>query len=103
MTKPGPGKFENNPSQEASEILYQHALDGSHDDIGDSEFFGWYVLILGSTLEALETTVCPDYGYICVEDSRGFFTYLPYSNSHEIMEAWGNIQHKWNEVMIGAD
>lgn len=95
MTRPGPGKFEGNPSLEASEILYQHVLDNSHDNVGEQDTFGFYTLIMQHSLTGTERTVCDAAAYICEDDSQGFFTYTPYSDVQEAVRVWGNLLNEW--------
>ena len=99
MTKPGPGKFEHNNSLEESEILYKHSLDGSHEYFGETEnYFGWNILILGDTLTELEKTVCTFEGYICREDSYGFFYVIPFSKASEAVRQFEAIQEEYYEL-----
>lgn len=95
MTKPGAGKFQYNESQEESEILYQHSLDNSHPNFGDSNTFGWFSLIVQEALTETEKTVCGHAAYICEENSQGFFIITPYESPVEAMRVYSDLESEW--------
>jgi hypothetical protein len=98
MTKPGPGKFQANDSLEASKILYEHSLDGSHDSCGDSSYGpGWYCLVIGDALTAQEKTVCDAAAYICEETPEGFFVYYAFESGVEALLKFEEIQKECAE------
>jgi hypothetical protein len=96
MTKPGPGKFEMNDSLEESEILYDHFLDASHPELGDSGTgFGYWCYIESDTFTPLEKTVCQYPVYICVETEYGFFVVTPYNSLREARDNWAKLESEW--------
>jgi hypothetical protein len=83
------GKFEGNDDQDLGEALYEITLDGNcDDDLGESESFGWYGLILEY-----------DNGksYIVSEDSQGFFDYQEYETTDAAKKHWAKIQDAYDE------
>jgi hypothetical protein len=97
MTKPGPGKFEFNESQEESEILYEHSLDGCHLNFGESDYLGWYVLINTTDFTDEEKELCAYASYICKEDSQGFFTIIPYDTTTRAFAAFNLIEKAYEK------
>lgn len=98
MTKPGPGKFEFNYSLEESEILYEHSLDGSHPELGESEFFGWYVFIDTTEFKEEEKIHIRYNYYICYEDSQGFFhVAYGYEKEQPARNNWKQFERDWVE------
>lgn len=84
MTKPGPGKFEANESEEIAEALYDLTL-GSwfNEQYGDVEHGGWYALFINVTPTGGHTS-----NYIVEEDNNGFFTYQEYASEEEAYARW---------------
>lgn len=102
MTRPGPGKFEGNSSQEASELIYAWVQNGLVDDqCGDSDV-GWhgflYIADGDEAYNALreaeaDLVTSPELGIVVHEDSNGFFTYEVFESSEAariVFDEWRN-------------
>lgn len=91
MTKPGPGKFEANESEEIAEALYSLCGESFfNEQYGDVEHGGWY---------ALFTHVTPIGGhtrsYIVEEDNNGFFTYEEFIDEDEAIVAFNTMSDQY--------
>lgn len=96
LTKPGPGKFEGNPSLEASEILLEHTLDGVHETLGEAHagWLGAFTLIRGEAISEKDKAILPDAAYICEEDGYGFFAYKAFASLHQALIVWNDLEQK---------
>lgn len=99
MTKPGPGKFQANRSLEESQILYEHSLDGSHPDFGESDGFGWFIFIDTEGFTGLEKSVCTSPAYICREDSQGFFEVAWFNSVEDAHTEWARLEAEYNDYI----
>ena len=99
MTRPGPGKFEGNESLEESELLYGHSLDGTHDTFGESDLFGFYILIIREYLPHSDQTRLSYPAYICKEDEHGFFSVIPYSDPKEAEAMFLKWAQEWDSLI----
>lgn len=63
-----PGKYEGNEDQELARRLWNRSLDGSFDSFGESEYYGFHVLV--------DDDETYEEWYILVEDSDGFVTII---------------------------
>lgn len=102
MTRPGPGKFEGNPSLEISEALYAIVGNGGHDDeIGDVQSFGWHALITEFDPYDEDGNFLWDAkpAYIVLEDSNGFFSYQEFDLNTLARRAWKDITQEFLALM----
>lgn len=91
MTRPGPGKFEGNLSEAASEVIYAWVQNGLVDDqVGSVDGLGWHGFIYiaegdqayDQLREAdADLVTSPELGILVHEDSNGFFTYEVFESS----------------------
>ena len=101
--RPGPGKFEGNPSRTISEVLHDWTLDGSIDaELGDVEGFGWYGLIV--EISPKDTVICALWGksFIVHEDNQGFFDYTEYETEKTAREDWEALESDYDDY-LGAE
>lgn len=82
---PYPGKFEGNESQLMAQAVYQASLDGTDEELGDVDNFGWYGLVKGKR-----------YSFILSEDSQGFVT-VNYGTHAEMKAQWDKIEKAYDE------
>lgn len=95
MTKPGPGKFEGNKSEEVAESLYDMSSDPD-EEYGTVQGFGWYGLIKrDSSLPVINWPENNIAAYIVKEDSQGFFTYTGYEKLGDALSDWLKIEQEY--------
>ena len=70
---------------EITEKLYELSLDGTSEELGNVQDFGWYGLLLNTGIENAEYA-------ILYEDSNGFVYSYIYQSENAIMEEWESLQ-----------
>jgi len=100
----GPGKFEGEGN--LGEWLYQQTMDGSNDELGDVEGFGWYGLLLFSKPVLVREDGEDAYTFqaaICSEGNTGFFSAETYDTEEEANDVWAKIEAEYAEFEGASD
>lgn len=107
MTRPGPGKFQNNESLEIAEALYS-MLGEENDSYGDSSSgLGWYGLF--TDIDVLVDGVSSPYpegmqaNYIVEEDTNGFFTYEGFDSVDATKEKFAKMKQAQEDEDFTVD
>lgn len=107
----GPGKF--NTMVDA--LVHAMTLDGTCDELGDVQDFGWYGKVTGLTVEELEKTakeqgeepltaeektdLAKTVGAIVFENNSGFVEVTYYDDAAKLDEAWAKLESEYEEFM----
>jgi hypothetical protein len=79
------GKFEGNSSQLLAETVYNVTMNGTGEELGEVDGFGFYAFVKGKR-----------YGFIMNEDSQGFVS-VDYYPLKEARERWAKIEAEYEE------
>ena len=102
--KRGPGKFDDN----IDEWTYQQSLDGTCEELGDTDSFGHYSLIEFTPEDSKALSeildehgdkffVTPPVAAIVCADSQGFIAVTYYDVMQIAAETWGSISDDWDK------
>lgn len=100
----GPGKF----NTILDSYVYSMSLDGTDEELGESDSFGWYGMLTGPItprnammpkLNSAELTLLATCaGIILSENSQGFVTVEYYDDLETFNKEWTGLEKAWIEV-----
>mgnify|MGYP003148685162 CR=1 FL=1 len=84
------GKFET--SGHLGEALHEMSLDGTDEQLGDVEDFGWYGLLVNTGLR------CAPHAILSI-DGFGFVDYQDYDTESAARDVWDNLEAEYTEFL----
>jgi hypothetical protein len=94
------GKFDDN----VAERIYQDSLDGTDDQLGDVENFGWYGLVKYGDeapirVKERDGEISNITAAIVEVDDQGFVSVHEYSSNEDVGREWKKVQEDYEEYL----